>query len=210
MDERQWNELKEVWGEDSALVEEQEIRQARERELKEISTFKRCYEDRAKQLGSVKLLWAASTVIISILIAGYVYCYPYLFKHEFDNLALILEKLQVVLDQRALITFYYLNKILGFILLFSLLAWTIKIFNHNRRLHINYRDKVVIADAYLVFIKYDTNSERIQGIEKHALEYLFSNTLDQIEKNKEAMSQEYLVRITENIKYMISKEKIAG
>lgn len=160
--------------------------EAKKGEAVEAERLGKYYKRRAGELEAKGRKWLGIGIILIISILLFFWYYSAYYMREVNHLELLLGA-NGALNQTAILTSYYVGKLLGLTLLTSALIWCARIYSHLRRLKITYRDKEVSANSYYSFMTQDSDSR--EDVRKYALEHLFSPTLQQIEEDKKGKAE---------------------
>ena len=143
------------------------------------------YKVRADEIKYKKIRWAFIFFIllcITLLSPCVSNCF---FKKTIKVLVKAIHGLdcEATLTSGQVIAIYYFIRVSFLIIMGGMITWVAHIFNQLRRLEITYRDKYIMAETYEKFIQNSNDEKSHELVRKHALETMFSLTLEQAERD---------------------------
>ncbi|TAE84304.1 MAG: hypothetical protein EAY76_00210 [Alphaproteobacteria bacterium] len=116
-------------------------------------SFEHIFSTEVKRLEVIRKWIAGLLILLFILIVSFPWVYDYcLFRVEGMKKIAFLSA--GTFSSSFLLSMYLLGKTVGFLFLFSVFAWSAKIYSHTRRLILSYRDKQ-LRGQMIVFLNQD-------------------------------------------------------
>ena len=143
------------------------------------------YKVRADEIKNKKFFWGGILFILLCTALLSPYISNYFLEKTIEVLVKAIYDLgyEVNLTSGQVIAIYYFLRVSFLVVMGVMITWVAHIFNQLRRLEITYRDKYIMAETYEKFIQNSNDEKSHELVRKHALEAMFSLTLEQAERD---------------------------
>jgi hypothetical protein len=162
------------------------------------------YVDRARAIVWPMFQWGILAIAVLLALVLLPVYYRCLHEAEIGYLSGLFSKTGTVapLDSGALLTSYYVGKIILAIILASALFFILRIFSQLRRLRMYYLDKHVATRVFVNFMKLQTDTTLLEISAQKVADYLFQSTVSQCDKGQKSAQ----VTIPEGVvKWLVEK-----